>query len=84
CHMQPSQAAASVSVAVRVGTVMVIDGRPITFSSRCANIPSNGGAVPSQVHQGSDPSKAACSAIRFFQDLGCTGQELASFTNGMS
>ncbi|CAI5493732.1 unnamed protein product [Closterium sp. Naga37s-1] len=88
CLLQPSQAAASVSVLVPIGTTMVINGRAFSFSSRrCVNLPA---MSPSQTTRvvvpwklASTSGKAVCRAIRFFQDPACKGQTLDGvFTSG--
>ncbi|CAI5493737.1 unnamed protein product, partial [Closterium sp. Naga37s-1] len=81
CLPQPSHAAEIPSAPARIATQMTINGRPFSFESRrCVNIPAMPGAMKARVEvswqQGSDAGNAACGAIRFFQDPGCSGQTL--------
>ncbi|CAI6011513.1 unnamed protein product, partial [Closterium sp. NIES-65] len=87
CLPQQSQAAASVSVLVPIGTTMAIYGRGITFlSHRCVTFhamsPSQTTRVVVQWKQASMSGKAVCRAIRFFQDPACKRQRTEVFANG--
>ncbi|CAI5947130.1 unnamed protein product [Closterium sp. NIES-64] len=87
CLLQPSQAAASVSVLVPIGTTMAINGRGLTFSSRrCVTFPAMPPSQTTRVvvpwKQASMTGKAVCRAIRFFQSPECKGQTLDVFANG--
>ncbi|CAI5483159.1 unnamed protein product [Closterium sp. Yama58-4] len=89
CLLQPSHAGlSSVRVSVRIGTQAKIKSTPISFSSsRCVNVASTLAAAKAQVQvswQGSDSSKAACSAIQFFQAQQCTGDALVTYTKANS
>ncbi|CAI5483158.1 unnamed protein product [Closterium sp. Yama58-4] len=91
CLPQPSRAVGVATAPASIATQMTINGRAFTFESRrCVNIPAMPGATKARVEvsqqqqqqqQGSDAgsdavSAAACGAIRFFQDPGCSGQAL--------
>ncbi|CAI5975320.1 unnamed protein product [Closterium sp. NIES-64] len=87
CLLQPSLAAASVSVPMRIVTQMVIHSRLLSFASRrCVNFTAMPASVRTQVevlwHQRSDAGSAECRAIRIFQDSHCKGQMLDVFAMG--
>ncbi|CAI5953496.1 unnamed protein product [Closterium sp. NIES-64] len=87
CLPQQSQAAASVSVLVPIGTMMAIYGRGITFlSRRCVTFPAMSPSQTTRVvvqwKQASMSGKAVCRAIRFFQDPACKRQRTEVFANG--
>ncbi|CAI5465772.1 unnamed protein product [Closterium sp. Yama58-4] len=79
CLVQPSHAAGVLMGNVRLGTRMYIDGRELLFVSPCIDIPPITGVLPADARPANDDRWADCTAIRFFQDAGCTGPVLYNY-----